>query len=63
LNLSILSPDELLGRDIVAVGYPARDYRSDLDLQDRIFHKVITSSACSRERCGIEPWCRVSRTA
>jgi endonuclease G len=40
LNLSILSPEELIGRDIVAVGYPARDYRSDLDLQDRIFHKV-----------------------
>lgn len=41
LELSIRKPEELIDRDIVAVGYPARDYRSDLDLQDRIFGGVF----------------------
>src|SRR5215467_5510634 len=40
LRLSVESPERLVGRNIVAVGYPARDYRNDLALQDRIFHKT-----------------------
>jgi endonuclease G, mitochondrial len=37
LPLSVSSPEDLLDRDIIVVGYPARDMRSDLDVQDRIF--------------------------
>jgi endonuclease G len=37
LSLSTKKPEDLEGRDIVAVGYPAKDWRSDLSLQDRIF--------------------------
>jgi endonuclease G len=37
LRLSTKSPEELVGRNIVAIGYPARDERSELDVQDRIF--------------------------
>lgn len=37
LSLSTKNPEDLEGRDIVAVGYPAQDWRSDLALQDRIF--------------------------
>jgi endonuclease G len=37
LALSTKMPEELEGRDIVAVGYPAKDWRSDLALQDQIF--------------------------
>jgi endonuclease G, mitochondrial len=37
LALSTRTPENLEGRDIVAVGYPAKDWRSDLALQDRIF--------------------------
>jgi endonuclease G len=39
LKLSVQAPEELVGKDVVVVGYPARDYRNDLDLQDRIFEK------------------------
>jgi DNA/RNA endonuclease G (NUC1)/V8-like Glu-specific endopeptidase len=38
LSLSTKMPEDLEGRDIVAVGYPAKDWRSDLALQDRIFN-------------------------
>jgi len=37
LALSTKMPEDLEGRDIVVVGYPAKDWRSDLALQDRIF--------------------------
>jgi len=37
LSLSTKKPEDLEGKDIVAVGYPAKDWRSDLELQDRIF--------------------------
>ena len=37
LALSTKMPEALEGRDIVAVGYPAKDWRSDLALQDHIF--------------------------
>lgn len=40
LSLSILKPEDLVDRDVVAVGYPARDDRSNLDLQDRIFERT-----------------------
>jgi endonuclease G, mitochondrial len=40
LDLSVGSPEDLVGRNIVAIGYPARDERSDLTLQDKIFHKI-----------------------
>lgn len=37
LRLSTQPPEKLYGNNIVAIGYPARDDRSDLALQDRIF--------------------------
>jgi endonuclease G len=37
LSLSTKKPEELEGEDVVVVGYPAKDWRSDLELQDRIF--------------------------
>lgn len=37
LRLSTKAPEELVDRNIVAIGYPARDERSDLDVQDKIF--------------------------
>ncbi len=40
LTLSVLSPEELDGKDIAVIGYPARDERNDLALQDRIFQSV-----------------------
>jgi DNA/RNA endonuclease G (NUC1) len=40
LRLSVRSPEDLVNRNIVAVGYPARDDRSDLALQDKIFGGV-----------------------
>lgn len=40
LTLSVLAPEDLVGRDMAAIGYPARDPRNDLALQDRIFGSV-----------------------
>ena len=40
LRLSTKAPDDLLDRDVIAVGYPARDDRNDLALQDRIFART-----------------------
>jgi endonuclease G len=37
LSLSTKKPEDLEGQDVVVVGYPAKDWRSDLALQDRIF--------------------------
>lgn len=39
LPLSVLRPEELVGDDVVVIGYPGRDDRNDLDLQDRIFDR------------------------
>jgi endonuclease G, mitochondrial len=39
LPLSVLAPEDLLGQDVVVVGYPARDYRNDFDVQDRVFQR------------------------
>ncbi len=40
LRLSVRSPEELIDRNIVVVGYPARDDRTDPIIQDRIFGGV-----------------------
>jgi hypothetical protein len=40
LRLSVRSPEGLVGRNIVVVGYPARDPRNDLELQEKIFGGV-----------------------
>jgi endonuclease G len=40
LTLATRPPEEFVGRDVVAVGYPARDDRNDLALQDRIFRRI-----------------------
>jgi endonuclease G len=40
LRLSVRSPGDLIGRNIVVVGYPARDQRNDLELQEKIFGGV-----------------------
>jgi endonuclease G len=40
LRLSVRAPDELVGRNIVLVGYPARDMRNDLEVQEKIFGGV-----------------------
>ncbi len=56
LNLSTRLPQDLVGRDIVAIGYPARDYRNDLELQDCIFQKIYNvkrlqpGKVCERAR-------------
>jgi endonuclease G len=39
LSLSTREPETLLGREVIVVGYPARDERNDLALQDRIFQR------------------------
>ncbi len=41
LKLSVMHPDELDGRDVVIIGYPAQDRRNDLALQNRIFGGVF----------------------
>ena len=40
LRLSVKSPEELLDHNVVVIGYPARDDRSDLALQDRVFTRT-----------------------
>jgi len=40
LRLSVKSPEELLDHNVVVIGYPARDERSDVVLQDRIFDRI-----------------------
>jgi endonuclease G len=40
LKLSVRTPEDLVERDVVAVGYPGRDTRNDLDVQDRIFRRT-----------------------
>lgn len=40
LKLSVRDPEELFGREIAVIGYPARDDRNDLAIQDRIFQGV-----------------------
>jgi endonuclease G len=40
LSLSVEDPEALRDRRVAVVGYPARDDRNDLDVQDRIFNKI-----------------------
>ncbi|MGE5192647.1 MAG: DNA/RNA non-specific endonuclease, partial [Deltaproteobacteria bacterium] len=40
LKLSTKSPEELLGKNVAVIGYPARDSRSDLRVQDEVFGRV-----------------------
>jgi len=40
LVLSVEPPRSLVDREVAAVGYPARDDRNDLAVQDRIFQRV-----------------------
>lgn len=40
LTLSVETPEDLIDHEIAAIGYPARDERSDLVVQDRIFQRV-----------------------
>jgi endonuclease G len=40
LPLSTANPRDLTDEDVVVIGYPARDDRNDLDLQDRIFERL-----------------------
>jgi endonuclease G, mitochondrial len=40
LRLSVKSAEELLDHNVVVIGYPARDDRSDLALQDRVFSRT-----------------------
>ena len=40
LRLSVKSPEELLDHNVIVIGYPARDERNDVALQDRIFNRI-----------------------
>ena len=40
LRLSLKSPEELVDHNVVVIGYPARDERNDVALQDRIFNRT-----------------------
>jgi endonuclease G len=40
LKLAVRAPEELVGREVAVIGYPARDDRNDLTLQDRIFERI-----------------------
>ncbi|MGB9055120.1 MAG: DNA/RNA non-specific endonuclease [Pseudolabrys sp.] len=40
LRLSVKSPEELVDHNVVVIGYPARDERNDVALQDRIFNRT-----------------------
>jgi endonuclease G, mitochondrial len=39
LKLAVKDPEEYLDQDVIIVGYPARDPRSNLEIQDRIFER------------------------
>lgn len=40
LSLSVESPEKLVDSDVIVVGYPARDVRNDLKVQDEVFGSV-----------------------
>jgi len=39
LSLSVRRPEDLVDREVIAVGFPARDDRNDLSVQDQIFER------------------------
>lgn len=41
LKLAVDAPETLVGRNIVAIGYPAQDSRSDIQVQNQIFGGVF----------------------
>jgi endonuclease G len=41
LRLSVTPPEELVDHDVAVIGYPAKDWRNDSELQDRIFGRVF----------------------
>ena len=52
LTLATLSPDELVDRDVVVVGYPARDPRNDASVQDSVFEGVYNVKRLQPGRVG-----------
>lgn len=40
LKLSVKTPEELVDSDVIVVGYPARDARNDLAVQDEVFKRI-----------------------
>ena len=42
LELSVTSPEDLIGRNIIVLGYPAKDWRNDEAVQERFSAKSIT---------------------
>jgi endonuclease G len=42
LRLAVATPEELAGRTVAVVGYPALDPRNDIDLQNRIFRGAFS---------------------
>jgi endonuclease G, mitochondrial len=40
LKLAITDPDELIGRDVAVIGYPAFDPRNDARVQNQVFNNV-----------------------
>jgi endonuclease G len=41
LPISVMPPEQLSGRDVVVVGYPAQDFRNDQEVQSRVFGKTF----------------------
>lgn len=41
LTLSVEHPEDLAGREVAVIGFPAQDIRNDLDLQNRIFRGIF----------------------
>ncbi len=40
LKLSVVPPEDLVGHDVAVIGYPAKDVRNDIKLQDQIFERT-----------------------
>ena len=47
LVLALEPPDQLAGRDVAVIGYPALDPRNPTDVQNRVFNSVDQPSASS----------------
>jgi endonuclease G, mitochondrial len=58
LVLSVEDPEEIADRNVVVIGYPARDDRNDLDVQDRVFQRTYNVKRLQpgliRERANIQ---------
>lgn len=40
LRLSVAAPESLVDRDVAVIGYPAKDWRNNTEMQDRIFKRT-----------------------